>query len=119
MTTGLRKKEKSTVVDNWSKEKGKKPTVVDNWSRKKEKSIVDDNWSKEERDKSTVDGNWSRDGTMPWYRAGVDFGYEENLFGDDRRNNCLLFFLHALCKLFMHRDNRYFFFYYRHGFIVI
>ena len=56
---------------------------------------------------------------MPWYKVEVDFGYEENLFGDDRRSNCLLFFLHALCKLFMHGDNRYFFFYYRHGFIVI
>ena len=82
MTTGLRRRDK-------------KPTVVDNWSRKKAKSTVDD--------------NWSRDGTMPWYKAGVDFGYEENLFGDDRRSNCLLFFIHALCKLFMHGDNRYFF----------
>ena len=56
---------------------------------------------------------------MPWYKTGVDFGYEESLFGDDRRSNCLLFFLHALCKLFMHEDNLYFFFYYRHGIIVI
>ena len=104
MTTGLKERGKSTVDGNWSKER-EKSTVDDNWSKeKRDKSTVDDNWSLEkenrpsmatglkERGKSTVVGNWSRDAAMPWYRARVDFGYEESLFDNDSRSNCLLYF---------------------------